>query len=91
MSRQYRRTTLPLLGALLFCLLVGVYLLACKRFAKADPSPPVVKHQVKTSPADALKYWTGDKMRKAKAARLPHIDARQREEHPPHPSDPHQT
>lgn len=39
-----------------------------------DSEPPVAKHAAETSPDEALKYWTADKMRKAKPAPMPHVD-----------------
>ena len=88
MSLQQRLIQLPLVGMILLCLLAIVYLLAWKRFSKRDPSATIIKHSVDTSPDDALKYWTADKMRKAKPADLPHVDTRdQGKQHPQRPSD----
>ena len=93
MSRQQRLIQLPLVGMILLCLLAIVYLLAWKRFSKRDPSATIIKHSVDTSPDDALKYWTADKMRNAKPAKLPHVKALKRKKQhpqpPPHTSDPH--
>jgi len=75
MSRQQRLIQLSLIGTILVCLLVGVYLFACKRFLKRDPSITVIKHSVETDPDEALKYWTADKMRGAKGADLPNVNA----------------
>ena len=61
------------MGTILLCLLVGVYLFACKRFSKPDPAATIVRHPVDTQPNDVLKYWTADHMRNAKAADLPNI------------------
>ena len=92
MSRQQRRIQLPLVGAILLCLLVGVYLLAWKRFSKPNSSTTIIKHSVDTSSDDTLKYWTADKMRNAKAANLPNVNALSREKqhprHSPHTSNP---
>ncbi len=74
MSQQQRLIQLSLVGTILLCLLVGVYLFACKRFSKPDRSV-VIKHSVETPSDDALKYWTADKMRDAKAADLPNVNA----------------
>jgi hypothetical protein len=74
MSRQQRLIQLPLVGAILLCLLVGVYLFACKRFSKPDPSATIIKHSVETHSDDALKYWTAEKMRHAKPANLPNVN-----------------
>jgi len=73
MSRQYRVIVLPLAGAILLGLLVGVYLFAWKRFSKADAPVTIIKHPVDTHADDALKYWTADKMRDAKATNMPNI------------------
>jgi len=93
MSRQRKLIYLPLVGTILLCLLVGVYLLAWKRFSKPDPSSTIIKHSVDTPADDALKYWTADKMRHAKAAPLPNVNAldqgKQRPRRPSHPSSPH--
>ncbi len=71
MLQQRRRVNLPVVGTILLGLLAGVYLFAWKRFAK--PSLKVVKHKVETSPDQALKYWTADKMRDAIPAPMPHV------------------
>ena len=93
MSRQQRLIRLPLVGTILLCLLVGVYLLAWKRFSKPEPESTIIKHPVETHPDEALNYWTGDKKRKAKGARLPNVNAldegKQPPRRPPHTSDPH--
>ena len=93
MSRQHRLIHLPLVGTILLCLLIGVYLAAWKRFSKQNPAATIRKHSVNTSSDDALKYWTADKMRKAKAADLPNVNVLDRgNEHPrrpPHTSSPH--
>lgn len=87
MSRQQSLIQLPLVGAILLCLFVGVYLFAAKRFAKRGASATIVKHPVETPSDDALKYWTVDKMRKAKPAEMPHVDAPdQGKAHPRRPS-----
>ena len=92
MSRQQRLIYLPLVGTILLCLLVGVYLAAWKRFSKPDPPAKIVKHSVETPSEDALKYWTADKMRNAKPARLPNVNAlsrgKQNLRHPPDASSP---
>ncbi|HZR41348.1 MAG TPA: hypothetical protein VFB12_14595 [Ktedonobacteraceae bacterium] len=77
------RIQLPLVGVILLCLLVGIYLLASRRFAKPDPSDKIIKHSAETSPDEALKYWTADKMRDAKATDLPTTNAlEQKKQHP---------
>jgi len=92
MSQQQRIIYLPLVGTILLCLLVGVYLAAWKRFSKSTPSNKITKHKVKTPPDEALKYWTADKMRNAKAAPLPNANNLDREkqdpQRPPRPSRP---
>ena len=94
MSRQQKLIYLPLVGTILLCLLVGVYVLAWKRFSKPAPSATIIKHAVETPSDDTLKYWTADKMRNAKAAPLPNVNAldrgKQHPRRPPHPSGPHQ-
>jgi hypothetical protein len=88
MSRQQRLIQLPLVGTILLCLLVGVYLFAWKRFSKRAPATTIIKHSVETPSDDALKYWTADKMRNAKAAEMPNVNAlergKQHTQHPPH-------
>jgi hypothetical protein len=90
MSRQ-RLIQLPLVGAVLLCLLAGVYLVAWKRFGKPGPTK-IIKHTVDTHSNDALKYWTTDKMRDAKAVPLPNVkDIKRGKPHsrrPPHTSRP---
>lgn len=88
MFQQQRRIQLPLAGTLLLCLLVGLSLLAWKWLAQSESSDSVTKHTVDTPPEDALKYWTADRMRKAKATNMPHIDAPGRKK--PHPRRPPQ-
>jgi hypothetical protein len=94
MSRQQKLIYLPLIGTILLCLLVGMYLVAWKRFSKPAPSARIMRHSVKTPADEALKYWTADKMRHAKAAPLPNVNDLEREKQhprrPPHPSGPHQ-
>ena len=94
MSRQQKFIYLPLVGTILLCLLVGVYLAAWKRFSKPAPPAKIIKHPVETPADEALKYWTADKMRSAKAAPMPKVNDLDRGKHhprrPPHPSGPHQ-
>ena len=86
MSRQQMLIRLPLGGAILLCLLAGVYLVVWKRFSKPGPPARIVKHSVETPSDDALKYWTADKMRNAKAAPLPNVNALDRgKQHPRRP------
>ena len=92
MSQQQRLIYIPLVGTILLCLLVGVYLAAWKRFSKSTPSYKVTKHTVKTPPDEALKYWTADRMRNTKAVPLPGVNTLDREkqdpQRPPRPSRP---
>src|SRR5439155_18198009 len=92
MSRQQKLIQLPLIGTILLCLLVGVYLLARKRSSKPDPSATISRHSVETSSDETLKYWTADKIRNAKAADLPNVTAlhrgKQHPRRPPHTSNP---
>lgn len=93
MSQQQRLIYLPLLGTTLLCLLAAIYLLAWKRFSQPDPSPTIIKHSLETHPDAALKYWTAEKMRNAKPAKLPNVTAlepgKQHPRRPPHSSRPH--
>jgi hypothetical protein len=93
MSRQHRLLQLTLVGTILLCLLVGVYLFAKKRSSKPDSSTTIIRHSVDTSSDDTLKYWTADKMRNAQGANLPNVTALDRKKRhprrPPHTSRPH--
>ena len=51
-----------------------------------DSESPAKKHKVETPPDEALKYWTADKMRKAKPAPMPHVNAPGGEKQPPQSS-----
>ena len=73
-------------------LLVGVYLAmaARKRLAKPGDAAGVVRHSVDTSAEDTLKYWTEEKMRSAKPAKMPKVknvkplkDGKKRPKRPP--------
>ena len=92
MSRQQKLIGLPLGGAIFLGLLVGIYLFALKRFSKKGPSARIIKHSVDTSADEALKYWTADKMRNAKPAKMPNVDVIERGKksprRPPHSSPP---
>ncbi len=88
MFQKQRRIQLPLVGTLLLCLFMGMSLLAWKWLAHSESSDSVRKHNVDTPAEDALKYWTADRMRKAKATNMPHIDAPERKKsHPRRPPD----
>ena len=83
MSQRYRLIQLSLVGTVLLCLLVGVYMLTWKRFSKKKRSSTIVKHKVGKNADDTLKYWTADKMRNAKATNMPNVDAPdQKKQHP---------
>jgi hypothetical protein len=86
MSQQRTLIQSPLVGAILLCLLAGVYLVIWKLFSKPEETP-ISKHSVETKPEDALKYWTKGRMRKAKPAKMPHVDTLDPEpkqaQHPP--------
>jgi hypothetical protein len=86
MSRQRGLIQRSLAGALLLGLLVGVCLIVWKRFLKPDPSEAIVKHTVDTNPDDVLKYWTEERMRNAKPAKMPHVPDQDRGK--PHPRRP---
>jgi hypothetical protein len=92
MPRQPKLIQLSLVGAVLLGLLIGVYLVACRRFSKPDPSHTIIKHSVGTHPNDVLKYWTADRMRNAKPVDMPNVTALDREKQgprrPPHTSGP---
>src|SRR5579859_7242732 len=72
---QQQRFRLPLVGIILLGLLAGVgvalAMAARKQGAKGDDGAGVARHSVNTSPADALKYWTEEKMQSAKPAKMP--------------------
>ncbi len=83
MSRQQRLILLPVVSTLLLGLLTIVYLFAAKRAAKSATSASIEKHSADTSSADTLKYWTADKMRKAKPADLPNVKVPDKGKKPP--------
>jgi hypothetical protein len=89
MLRQKKLIYLPLVGTILLCLFVGVYLAAWKRFSKPTPPDKIIKHPVETPADEALKYWTADRMRSAKATPLPNVKALDRgKRHPRRPAHP---
>ncbi len=88
MFQERRGIQLAVVGAMLLGLLVGVYLFAVRHSAKPDPASSVEKHSVDSSAGDALKYWTKDRMRKAKPAKLPHIKGGDKGKQNPHASEP---
>lgn len=85
-SQQRKSIFIPLVSTIVLCLLVGFYLAASKRSSKSTSSKKVTKHKVETAPDEALKYWTADKMRKAKAVPLPEANNLSREKQDPHPA-----
>ncbi|MEO7022151.1 MAG: hypothetical protein ABI234_18525 [Ktedonobacteraceae bacterium] len=83
MSQYKRLIQLPLVGMILLCLLATMFFAAKKRSTKPDPE----KHTVGTHPDDVRKYWTNDRMRKAKPAPMPSTDdLKPGKERPRHPS-----
>jgi hypothetical protein len=86
MIQQQRLKYLPLVGIVLLCLFVSLYLAVWKRFSKSTPPKKVTKHRVETPPDEALKYWTAEKMRNAKPAPLPKVNSVDREKQDPRPS-----
>jgi hypothetical protein len=73
MSRQYRPIPLSLVSAIFLGVLASLYLLVFKkRRAKPSSSPAISTHTVE-QPAEALKYWTVEKMRNAKPMDLPNV------------------
>ena len=79
-AQQYRRISpLPLMGAVLLSLLIGIYLFAWKRKRSSKRNAAsVISHRVEKHPDDVLKHWTADKMREAKPMPLPKADALER-------------
>ena len=89
MFRQRRPIQLPVVSVILLCLLGGIYLFAGRHSSKPDPASTVRKHSADTSPDETLKYWTKDRMRKARPAKLPHVNANDKgKQNPPHPAEP---
>ena len=88
MLRQKKLIYMPLVGTILLCLLVGLYLAAWKRFSKPGSPSRIIKHSVETPSDDVLNYWTADKMRNARPARLPNVNALRRgKKQQPHPPE----
>ncbi|HET8912389.1 MAG TPA: hypothetical protein VFN23_13040 [Ktedonobacteraceae bacterium] len=75
MSQKKMRISVPLLSAVFLGLLAGLNWLAWKLFSKPKRPAKVVEHTVENSPEDALKYWTQDRMRQAKPAKMPIVDS----------------
>ncbi|HLH61849.1 MAG TPA: hypothetical protein VKV20_09210 [Ktedonobacteraceae bacterium] len=74
MSRRKKLIRLPLIGMTIAGVVVALYLFAGKRSSKAGPASRIRRHTVKTSPGDALKYWTEEKMRKTKGVEMPQVN-----------------
>ena len=86
MFQKWKALQLSLLGAIGLGLLAGAALLVWRLSMKQDSSRPAARHKVKNSPQEALKYWTADRMRKAKPAPMPHIDGPEKKIDPKHPA-----
>src|SRR5579883_852666 len=74
MLRHKKFIRLPLIGMTIVGVVVALYLFAGKRSSKPGPASRIRKHTVKTSPQDALKYWTEEKMRKTKGVEMPRVN-----------------
>ena len=85
-SQQQKLIYIPIIGAFILGLFVVLFLAMRKRSSKSTSSKKVTKHHVESSPDEALKYWTADKMRNAIGAPLPEVDNLGREKQDPHPS-----
>jgi len=71
---QQQRFRLPLIGVILLGLRAGLGValaMAARKQGAKDDGAGVARHSVHTSPADALKYWTEEKMQSAKPAKMP--------------------
>jgi len=92
MQRQSKPVQFPWLGPVLLSVLIGLFLVALRRFAKPDPSGAVIRHSVDTHSDDALKYWTAEKMHNTKNTTMPNITApdrgKKRSRRSPKTSDP---
>lgn len=85
-QQQQKLIYIPLICTFILGLFVILFLAMRKRSSKSTSSKKVTKHSVETSPDEALKYWSADKMRNAKAAPLPEVNNLGREKQDPHPS-----
>ncbi|MBV9258017.1 MAG: hypothetical protein JO215_08370 [Ktedonobacteraceae bacterium] len=74
MLQEQKLTRFFLPGTVFLCLLVGASLIAWRLLSKPAPAT-IVKRRVETSPDEALKYWTADKMRNTTATNMPRTDA----------------
>ena len=85
MPRSQGRSNAFGFGAMLLGLFAGLYLILSKSFKKPAKTKAIRHQKQTTSPDDALKYWTADKMRQATAVDLPDVGALDREKpRPPH-------
>ena len=85
-SQQQRFIFIPFVGILILSLFVVLFLATRRRLPKPTASKKITKHKVETPPDEALKYWTADKMKKAKAAPLPQVNNIDQEKQSPRPS-----
>jgi hypothetical protein len=75
MSQPDKRVQLPLFGMIFLGLLTGIYLAISRLFTKkATPTQKISRHTVKKPAADALQYWTADKMHSTRGMDLPKVD-----------------
>ena len=86
MISKQRIIYIPFVGILILSLFVVLFLATRKRISKSTSSKKVAKHKVETPPDEALKYWTADNMRNAKAVPLPKVNNLDREKPNPQPS-----
>ena len=77
MVQQQKSIRLPLFSAILLALFAGLVFFAAakKRLSKSNAASGVVTHHVDAPAGDVLKYWTEDKMRSAKPAKMPKVKA----------------
>lgn len=77
MSSQQKGQQWSLVGGAIVVGLILVfylYLASSRRSEKKEGSTGVSKHTVTTSAEETLKYWTPERMRKAKPAPMPVVD-----------------
>ena len=84
--QQQRFIYIPLIGIFIMSLSIGLFLATRKRKSKSTSSKKITKHKVETSPDEALKHWTADKMSNAKAVPLPEANNLKRGNKEPRPS-----
>jgi hypothetical protein len=83
MLQQQKFISLPIISMFLLGLLAIVFLVGRKHSSDSEPSGAISKHTQDTSSEDTLKYWTADKMRKAKPAKMPNLKKFGREKQQP--------